>query len=283
MKEEFDNKDNKIDLYKDEECTHKTDPAFDDMSDKEINALLAENSSGSINSPFAAAYIIISICAIPISSLLNYSTTLILMIFGHFWFAIGLLCLIAAIKSEKGLAEKFLPSLFMLLGLGIMGTTFVYSVGYTQILPLVFGILPYGFAIIICISGLVPFIFAYRASIAKMRNCTYSVTGTCVDFEEIPRINDGRWVNGRYVKYAPKLMPIYEIEYRGIKMRISDGELKSKKSLKIGDTRSLRINPDNPAECYQLDNMIATTLIDVAVGTVTVGMGIFVLLVLIAA
>jgi len=155
---------------------------------------------------------------------------------GQYFLAFGVIAILSGIKNKT-----FNPVIliFPLVGIGMIAGGFIYQYGSEVVIAQVEKYLPDLFLVVFLAIGVSLLAFTYLSNRRKKTNCTYVISGTCVD------------VLTEWHKGHQNICPVYEVYYREETIRLCDHVYTNFDRIEIGERRELNINPDRPTEFYE--------------------------------
>lgn len=151
-----------------------------------------------------------------------------LLLFGQFFFILGIILLLIHKKNKQDNLLLFLP----LIGINCIITSLLNKFADIDITK----ILPYQICSLFIIFGILNIIILKIHNTYLKKKCTEKILGEVVD------------VDISFFDNHKHSLPTYEIDYNGDKIRIKPDEYSSLDKYKIGQVDTLFINPSNPNE-----------------------------------
>ena len=188
-----------------------------------------------------------------------------IMVLGQFLLCFGIIGIIAGIRDK---AFNPITIIFPVAGIGCIVGGAIYQFGAETVIAKAEIMLPYLFAAIFLIAGIIIVTTRFIRLRKKKRLCTVPVTATCVD------------IAYHFRRGHRSMCPTYEIFFKDESFRICNNTYTSMNDLTVGEKRVVDEFPSDPNNFYEAkEEKIAGVITNIiGIGFILSGILIFIML-----
>ena len=188
-----------------------------------------------------------------------------IMVLGQFLLCFGIIGIIAGIRDK---AFNPITIIFPVAGIGCIVGGAIYQFGAETVIAKAEKMLPYLFAAIFLIAGIIIVTTRFIRLRKKKRLCTVPVTATCVD------------IAYHFRRGHRSMCPTYEIFFKDESFRICNNTYTSMNDLTVGEKRVVNVDPSDPHNFYEAkEEKIAGVITNIiGIGFILSGILIFIML-----
>ena len=188
-----------------------------------------------------------------------------IMVLGQFLLCFGIVFIIAGIKDKT---FNPITLIFPVAGIGCIVGGAIYQFGAETVIAKAEKMLPYLFAAIFLIAGIIIVTGRFIRLRKKKRLCTVPVTATCVD------------IAYHFRRGHRSMCPTYEIFFLDETIRICNNTYTSMNDLTVGEKRVVNVDPSDPHNFYEAKEEEISGVISniIGIGFILSGILIFIML-----